>query len=257
MEFVIIGAVAFVASGLTLFSGFGLGTVLLPAFALFFPLDVAVAMTAVVHLLNNLFKLALLGRNADRRALVAFGGPALLASFLGAYLLVWLADLEPLLSWTAVGGTHDITPVKLVVALLILGFALLELSPKADRLAFGPRWLPVGGAVSGFFGGLSGHQGALRSAFLIRAGLDKQAFIATGVVIACVVDLARVAVYSAHFTAEGLGENAAVLATAVVAGFAGALLGVRMIEKVTLKTVRVLVSLMLGAIALLLGSGMI
>ena len=34
---------AFLASGLTLYSGFGLGTVLLPAFALFFPVEVAVA----------------------------------------------------------------------------------------------------------------------------------------------------------------------------------------------------------------------
>ena len=54
MEFVVIGVVAFLASGLTLYSGFGLGTVLLPAFALFFPAPVAVAATGVVHLLNGL-----------------------------------------------------------------------------------------------------------------------------------------------------------------------------------------------------------
>ena len=33
---------------------------------------------------------------------------------------------------------------------------------------------------SGFFGGLSGMQGALRSAFLARAGLSKEAFVASG-----------------------------------------------------------------------------
>ena len=46
MEWLVVGLAAFGASALTLFSGFGLGTLLLPAFALFFPADLAVAMTA-------------------------------------------------------------------------------------------------------------------------------------------------------------------------------------------------------------------
>ena len=53
---IVIGLVAFGVSLLTLFSGFGLGTLLLPAFAVFFPIEVAVASTAIVHAANNLFK---------------------------------------------------------------------------------------------------------------------------------------------------------------------------------------------------------
>jgi uncharacterized membrane protein YfcA len=60
---------ALVASALTLFSGFGLGTLLMPVVALFFPLDLAIAMTAMVHLANNLFKIGLLGRKADSQLL--------------------------------------------------------------------------------------------------------------------------------------------------------------------------------------------
>jgi hypothetical protein len=63
----IVGVTAFVASGLTLFSGFGLGTVLLPVFSLFLPVPLAVAATAVVHFANNLFKLGLVGTAADWR----------------------------------------------------------------------------------------------------------------------------------------------------------------------------------------------
>ena len=59
MELAIICLATFIASGLTLFSGFGLGTLLMPVVAVFFPLEVAIAMTAVVHLANNLFKLLL------------------------------------------------------------------------------------------------------------------------------------------------------------------------------------------------------
>jgi len=55
MELFSIGVSALLISGLTLFSGFGLGTVLMPVFALFFPLPLAIAATAVVHFANNIF----------------------------------------------------------------------------------------------------------------------------------------------------------------------------------------------------------
>ena len=67
MDFAIICAAAFSASLLTFYTGFGLGTLLLPAFAAFFPAEVAVALTAVVHFLNSLFKLVLVGWNANSR----------------------------------------------------------------------------------------------------------------------------------------------------------------------------------------------
>ena len=62
--YLLIGSASFAVAALTLLAGFGLGTLLLPAFAIFFPAEIAVAMVAVVHALNNLFKLALLGRRA-------------------------------------------------------------------------------------------------------------------------------------------------------------------------------------------------
>ena len=65
MEYLAVCAAALVSSGLTLFSGFGLGTLLMPVFALFFPVEIAIGLTAIVHFLNNLFKLALLGRKSE------------------------------------------------------------------------------------------------------------------------------------------------------------------------------------------------
>ena len=37
----------------------------MPAFALFFPVPIAIAATALIHLANNLFKVYLVGRDAD------------------------------------------------------------------------------------------------------------------------------------------------------------------------------------------------
>jgi len=154
MEFVLIPLVALGVSGLTLFSGFGLGTLLMPVFAIFFPVELAVAMTAVIHFLNNLFKLALLGRHADRSAVLRFGVPAILMAIVGAWLLLWLSGLDPL--YTYEFGTRElsVTPVKLTVSVLMVGFAMLELVPRFSRLSFDRRYLPLGGTLSGFFGGL-------------------------------------------------------------------------------------------------------
>ncbi len=71
---------AFLAAGLTLYSGFGLGTILLPVFALFFPVEMAVVATALVHGANNVFKVTLLGRYADREVVLKFGLPAIVGS---------------------------------------------------------------------------------------------------------------------------------------------------------------------------------
>jgi len=87
MDYLIICVIAIVVSGVTLFSGFGLGTVLMPAFALFFPLPVAIAATAIVHLANNLFKVALVGRKADWPVVLRFSIPAAIAALVGASLL--------------------------------------------------------------------------------------------------------------------------------------------------------------------------
>src|SRR4030042_1109555 len=130
MPYLIICLAAFLASGLTLFSGFGLGTLLLPVMALFFPIDMARAPTAVVHALNTLFKFWLLGRHADKSVTLRFGVPAILSALLGAWLLLWLSDLQPLVTYRISGHELHVMPVKLVVAFLMIFFALVELAPQ-------------------------------------------------------------------------------------------------------------------------------
>jgi uncharacterized membrane protein YfcA len=156
MTYTIVLMTALIASALTFFSGFGLGTLLLPAFALFFPAEHAVALTAVVHFLSGLFKLGLVARYADLAIVLWFGVPAIIASFVGAWVLLWLSGIEPLLTYQVLGRIARVTAVKLVVGGLLLAFGFAELLPQAGTLSFGPRYLPLGGALSGFFGGLSG-----------------------------------------------------------------------------------------------------
>lgn len=255
MTYLVICTVALLASALTFFSGFGLGTLLLPAFALFFPIEQAIALTAVVHFLNGLFKLVLVARHADWGTVARFGLPAIAASFAGAWALAWLAGSESVVSWSAFGVAVSVTPVKLVVGLLLLLFASLELSARFRALSFGARYMPLGGLLSGFFGGLSGMQGALRSAFLAKAGLSKEAFIGTGVVIACLIDSARLAVYATALARESARFDHGVLAAAVLAAFLGAALGNRYLRKMTMPGIQRIVALLLFAVAVGLISG--
>jgi uncharacterized membrane protein YfcA len=257
MPYLIICLAAFLASGLTLFSGFGLGTLLLPVMALFFPIDLAIALTAVVHALNNLFKFWLLGRHANRGVAVKFGIPAILSALVGAWLLLWLSEIQPLLIYQVWGREAQVTPVKLVVAILMTVFALVEMAPEGAPFSLPPRYLPLGGILSGFFGGLSGHQGALRSPFLLKAGLTKESYIATGVVISLMVDIPRIIIYGLSLRGLYLEGNHVLLAAAVLAAFSGAWLGNRLLKKVTLRMVQLLVAAMLLAIAGALGSGLI
>jgi uncharacterized membrane protein YfcA len=210
MEFVVIPLAAFCASLLTLYSGFGLGTLLMPVFALFFPVEVAVGATAVVHAMNNVAKAALLGKLADRSLVARFGLPALAGSFAGAGALSMMAETPPLLAYTLGPHVATITPLKLVMGVLILVFALFELIPPLRRWQVQQQHLVVGGLLSGFFGGLSGHQGALRSAFLVRAGGTPESFVGTNAMIALMVDAARLLVYgSAFLLGSGRGRSRA------------------------------------------------
>jgi len=257
MAILMVSMAALIASALTLFSGFGLGTLLMPVVALFFPLEVAIAMTAMVHLANNLFKAALLGKQANPSVLWRFGIPAVVSAFLGALVLGWLSAVPPILTYLAFGSHVQVSPLKLVVGLLILVFVAVELSPTCAALALDKRYLPFGGAVSGFFGGLSGHQGAFRSMFLLKAGLDKQVFVATGVMLAVMVDMARLLLYGWELAGQPRAVEWPLVVSASAAAFAGAYCGSRLLKKITLRSVQALVTVLLVVVALGLMAGVL
>lgn len=249
MMILLIALLSFFISLLTLFSGFGLGTLLMPAFALFFPIEVAVAATAMVHGANNILKTIWFGRHADRELIVRFGGPAVLAAFAGAGFLGWLASGKPML-------------LKPFMASLILVFALMELVPKFRNLRFDRKYLAVGGLLSGFFGGLSGHQGALRAAFLTKAGIEPQAFVGTNAIIGLIVDLARLSIYGLLFLyghrAFAIGADAwPVIGVGIVAAFAGMVIGGQLIHKVTMHAIQTITGLLLFGISIAMGLGVI
>lgn len=257
MDFLLICLFAAFASLLTFYSGFGLGTILLPVFALFFPVELAVGLTGIVHFLNNLFKLVLVGKFANKKAVLKFGIPAIIGAFAGAQLLLLLSGINAIASYELFGKILYITPVKLAIAVLMIAFAILEIIPKFRTMEFSQNKLMFGGLLSGFFGGLSGHQGALRSAFLLKFGLKKEAFIATGVIIACLVDFTRLSIYLTKFLSYNLLGNWTIILAATLSAFTGAYVGNKLLKKVTFKFVQIVVLILILILGVLLGLGII
>ena len=133
---------------------------------------------------------------------------------------------------------------------------------RSGWITSGPKVQQFESELSGFFGGLSGHQGALRAAFLARANLSKEAFIGTGVISAVAVDLARLFVYAIAMRTSHFGDITregrwGLVVAASAAALAGSLLGARLINKVTIQGVRITVGVMLAIIGLALGAGLI
>jgi len=266
MDFILIPLVSAAVAALTLVSGFGLGTLLMPAFAIFFPIEIAIAATGVVHFVNNLFRVAIVGRWADREVVMRFGIPAIIAALVGAALMTAMADVPALYNYRFGPLPAKITWLKLVIATLLALFATLELWPKYQQLSFPLNALPIGGVLSGFFGGISGMQGALRAPFLLRAGLKEQSYVGTANVISTIVDLARLVVYFVGFawlTKKGQYEALSdrrtfwLVGAACLAGFLGSYFGAKVVKKVTLRAIRYLVAVLLFVAAAALAMGVV
>lgn len=251
MEWIIIIATAFGASLLTLISGFGLGTIMTPVFVVFFPVELAIALTAIVHILNNFFKFGLMFKSVHRNVFLWFGVPGIIGAFFGARLLT---ELNSDFIWYS-NSWIQIRPLPAIIGFLMIVFSIVELSPNLKNFQFKRKYLVPGGVISGFFGGLSGHQGALRSMFLIRANLDVKSYIATGVAIALLVDLTRIPVYFSTMNLAGISSHTGMLAVTTFAAFAGAYFGKRVIDKITFRWVQILVGILMIGIGVGLITG--
>jgi uncharacterized membrane protein YfcA len=243
-EYLILAVLSFFAGGLTLFTGFGLSTILLPVFVIFFPVAIAVPSTAIVHFINNFYKLFIYFKQINTRILLRFGLPALLASIAGAFLLQKLSSNE--------------RNLEILLGILIILISFIEMFPALRNLKIGIKWAPLGGVISGFFGGLSGHQGLFRSAFLVKSGLSKNSFIATGVGIAVLVDITRLSVYgSTIFTTSIISSNNFWLP--VIISTTSALFGVSLatdlVKKMTIDVIRNMVFglIFISGVLLILG----
>ena len=232
----VITAVALFAGAVAAVAGTGVGSLVTPALAL--RIDIRDAVLAVVapHLVFNALRFwsvraSISGKVFRRFALTSAGGSLAGALFQHGIPSGWITGI-------------------FAVVLIIAG--LFGVSGLADRVKFGHRGAYLGGALSGFFGGLTGEQGGLRAAAMLGLDLPKETFVATATAAALVVDAVRMPVYLA--TRWGDVPQVIAPAAAGVAGVvAGMLIGSRLLAKVPQRRFSRLVAmvvLLIGALLL-------
>jgi uncharacterized membrane protein YfcA len=253
MEYCIIALSSFLASLVTFYSGFGLATILMPVIAIFFPLPIAIGLAAVVHLVHSMLRTGLLWKAIDWKIVVHFGIPALIAVIPGALALQKLSHFAPLTTYTFFSIKGEVSILHLCIGLLLIFFATLEMFPREYRV----KNLILGGALSGFFGGLSGNQGAIRSVFLVNMDLDKEAFIGTNAVIGVVVDIARLVIYSFSFGTLLVQADRTLLGVALGGALAGIFLGMFLLRKATIAFIQKVIIALLYLLGILLAVGII
>ena len=226
---------AFISAALTLMTGFGLGTILTPVFLIFYDVKIAILIVAVVHLSNNLLKISLFSRHISIDILKRFGALTLIGAFIGAFFQ----------------GRMDSSIVKILLGIALIFLGLKEATGFGEKLRLPQKIDLIGGFLSGLLGGFVGNQGAIRSAYLLNYNIPKETFVATAAIIASVVDVTRIPVYI-FSNKDALSDNLLLLLITSASAFAGTFAGKRFLKKVSLKTFKTYVAVMIIIIGALL-----
>ncbi|MGE3509601.1 MAG: sulfite exporter TauE/SafE family protein [Vicinamibacterales bacterium] len=211
--------------------GFGIGSLLTPFFSVPLGTDIAVAAVTLPHLVATAFRCYRLRREIDWSVVARFGLLSAAGGLLGALAY---ARLGPSALTGILGGLLVLTAVANLTGVFV-------------NRQIGVATTGLLGLASGFFGGLAGNQGGLRSAALSTFALSPLGFVATSTATGLLVDLARTPVYAA-LNAGDLVMYWPPIGTATVGVIAGTLLGERLLLGLSPLTFR---RLLAGAVGLL------
>jgi uncharacterized membrane protein YfcA len=213
-------------------AGFGIGSLLTPAIAASTGTKLAVAAVSIPHAIGTSIRFWRFRKSVDWKIVRSFGVTSAAGGMTGALLNTYSTGR----------------------ALEIVFGALLILAGASQVTGFARRWQLrgslawIGGALSGFFGGLVGNQGGIRTAAMLGFEVDKRRFVATTTAVALLIDGARVPIYlAAEWNA--LARLWPVIAIAAVAVAIGTLFGEKLLARVPEARFRIVV----GALLLLLG----
>jgi len=179
MEILYLAIVVFLGGLLGATAGFGASTIMIPVALLFYPLEQTLLFVGIIHLLGNIWKLAIFRKGFQWNLILSFGIPGIAAGFLGATLVFQISNA--ILSRILAGF------IICYVAYIIFkpGFKI-----KPNNISAG-----IGGFLSGFMAGIFGMGGAVRSLFLSTFNLQKEVYLVTGAAIALVIDISRLSTY--------------------------------------------------------------
>jgi uncharacterized membrane protein YfcA len=196
-------------------AGFGIGSFLIPLVSIRSGTKTAIALVSLPHFLGTCVRFLIMKSKVDRKILVRFGVLSAMGGLTGALLHTFFESgiLRMVFS-----------------AMLILG-GILGVLQISERLRFGKTGAAILGLGSGFFGGLVGEQGGVRSVALLSFDVGKEAFIATATATGLIVDAVRMPIYfSTQF--NQVSQSILILALASFSVVAGTFVGMAVLKRI-------------------------
>jgi hypothetical protein len=224
--------ISFVAGAVASIAGFGIGSILTPFLATRLSTKIAVAVVSIPHLFATSIRLFRLRRSLDKDIFIHFGLMSALGGLLGSLLHTSLQSRF----------------LAVVLGMLLIFAGASQLFGFSERMRFSKRTQWVAGILSGFFGGLVGNQGGIRSAALV-GNMSRDAFVATATGAALLVDLARMPVYFIKEFSE-ITRLWPIVTLGTLGAVFGTVVGTRLLKRIPEDTFKKIVAILIVALGI-------
>lgn len=220
-------------------AGFGIGSFLIPLVSVRTGTKVAIALVSLPHFLGTSVRFWLLKSKVNRKILFRFGSLSAAGGLTGALLHSFFVN--------------NLLQIIFAITLILAGIVgVLQVS---KRLRFGKKGAAIAGLASGFFGGLVGEQGGIRSVALLNFDVEKEAFIATATATGLIVDAVRMPVYFLTQSSQ-VSQFLFIIILSSAAVITGTLAGNLLLKRIPEESFKRIVSLLiliLGIFLLIVG----
>ena len=231
-EILLLGLLTLLGAAVGTATGFGTSTMMIPVLSLWLPPPIALLFVTIIHLFGDIWKVVLFKKGLNLKLVLMFGIPGLVASYFGASLSLYAAEL----------------PLKRILGAFLLVYVVFLMTKRQWQLPQKPVTAVSGGILSGLFAGFFGVGGAVRGAFLAAFNLPKEVYIFTSGLIALFIDVTRVARYITGGTRLETDLLYALI-LCVPVSFAAAYLAKRLLNKIPQRLFRTFVAVFLAFIA--------
>jgi len=232
VELIYLAFLTLIAATIGTMTGFGTSTIMVPILSLFLPIPVTLLFVGILHWFGDIWKMMFFKKGLSCKLILLFGIPGITLSFFAARLPLALS--EELLG-------------RLLGMFLVAYVAFLFFKPewkiKPSNLS-----AVSGGALSGFFSGIFGVGGAIRSTFLTAFDLDKSVFLFTSGVIGFLIDSSRIAQY--FMSGIQIGPLVTALILCIPVSLLGAYIAKRLVDKIPQKSFRLFITIALFLVGL-------
>lgn len=218
--------VSFVGSFITVAFGIGGGQVMLAVFATLLPVAAIIPVHGLVQLGSNVGRSALTFRHLERGVVVLFAIGALMGVGLG---MLFFVQLDP-------------SAIQIGVGLFIL-WSILMRPPAFMRRSAG-----IAGAISSFLTMFFGATGPFVAAFVKSLQLDKMGHTATHATLMTIQHTLKTIAFG--FLGFAFSLWAGLVGLLILAGFAGTIIGRRVLMKVDEKRFRLVLNGILTLLAI-------